>query len=96
MYGLIVKFIVQEGRRDDFIRIMSAGFRDLPGCHSYVLAADAEDKACVWVTEIWDAAESHDAAVCLPHIQAVIGEAKPLMVRRDLRVVTHPIGGQGL
>lgn len=96
MFGLIVKFITHEGKRDDFIRIMSAGFQDMEGCHSYILAKDPADEVSVWVTEIWDSQESHDVSVALPRIQAVIAEAKPLMAGRDLRVVTEPIGGQGL
>ena len=96
MFGLVVKFIIKEGRREDFLRIMSEGIRDMPGCHSYILAADAADPDGVWVTEIWDTQESHDAGIGLPHIKAATAEAKPLTVRRDLRVVTTPFGGHGL
>ena len=96
MFGLIVKFVAHEGRRDEFIRIMSDGFQGMDGCHSYILAADPGDDTAIWVTEIWDHQESHHAAMALPRIKEVIARAKPLMARRDLRVVTEPRAGQGL
>lgn len=96
MFGLIVKFVTHDGQRDAFIRIMSSGMRDMRGCHSYILAKDPADEVSVWVTEIWDSADSHDVALTLHPIPAVIAEAKPLMARRDSRVVTIPIAGEGL
>ncbi len=96
MFGLIVKFITHDGRRDEFIDIMSGGFQNMEGCHSYILAADPAEDAAVWVTEIWDTSESHSASMASARIKEVISRAKPLMVRRDLRVVTEPRGGQGL
>jgi quinol monooxygenase YgiN len=96
MFGLIVKFVAREGQRDEFIRIMSEGFQDMEGCHSYVLAADPADDTAVWATEIWDNEESHHKAMAEQRIKDVIVRAKPLMAGRDLRVVTEPRGGQGL
>jgi quinol monooxygenase YgiN len=96
MFGLIVKFVAHEGRRDEFIRIMSEGFQGMDGCHSYILAADPADQSAIWVTEIWDTAESHHVAMASPRIKEIVVRAKPLMAKRDLRVVTEPRGGQGL
>ncbi|HWE45815.1 MAG TPA: putative quinol monooxygenase [Caulobacteraceae bacterium] len=96
MFGLIVKFVAHEGKRDEFIRILSDGFQSMDGCHSYILAADPADETAVWATEIWDNEESHHTAMAEPRIKAVIAHAKPLMAGRDMRVVTEPRGGQGL
>ncbi len=96
MFGLIVKFVANEGRRDEFIRILSEGFQGMEGCHSYILAADPADTISVWVTEVWDSAEAHDRAIAEPRIVEVIARAKPFMAGRDLRIVTEPRGGQGL
>lgn len=96
MFGLIVKFRTHEGKRHDFIRILSTGFQNMEGCHSYILAEDPDDETAVWATEIWDSHESHELAMAQPRIKAVIAEAKPLSAGRDMRVVTKPIGGQGL
>lgn len=98
MYGLIVKFIANPGKRDDLIRILGSGFTGMEGCHSYVLAEDPADENGVWVTEIWESAEAHTAAMAKPNIAAVIADAKAQKVSagREMRVVTKPIGGQGL
>jgi quinol monooxygenase YgiN len=95
-FGLIVKFVTNQGKRDEFINIMSDGFQNMAGCHSYILAKDPSDENAVWVTEIWESLESHDAAMATPEIQAVIARAKPMRARRDMRVITQPMGGQGL
>ncbi|HEY3813474.1 MAG TPA: putative quinol monooxygenase [Caulobacteraceae bacterium] len=96
MFGLIVKFRAHEGKRDDFIRVLSEGFQDMKGCHSYILAADPADDTAVWATEIWDSEEAHKTAMAEPRIKDVIAKGKPFMAGRDLRVVTEPRGGQGL
>lgn len=98
MFGLIVKFVANPGRRDDLIRILSAGFQNMEGCHSYILAEDPADETSVWVTEIWDSHESHDKAMAQPLVKAAIADAKAQNVSagRDMRVVTRPVSGQGL
>lgn len=96
MFGLIVKFITKSGQRDEFIRMMSEGFQDLNGCHSYILAADASDDTSVWITEIWESEESHDVSLHQQRILDVVARAKPLIESRELRIVTEPRGGQGL
>lgn len=98
MYGLIVKFRAGPGKRDELIQHLSTGFQGMEGCHSYILAEDPEDEGAVWVTEIWESPEAHTAAMAQPNIKEVIasGKAKQLTAGRDLRVVTKPIGGQGL
>lgn len=98
MYGLIVKFKAHPGKRDELIHHLSTGFQGMEGCHSYILAEDPADENGVWVTEIWESHESHSAAMAKPNIAAVIadGKAKNLSAGREMRVVTKPIGGQGL
>ena len=98
MYGLVVKFIAAPGKRDDLIRVLSTGFQNMKGCHSYILAEDPADENGVWATEIWESAEAHTAAMAKPEIVAVIAQAKAekLTAGREMRVVTKPIGGQGL
>ena len=98
MFGLIVKFIASPGKRDDLISTLSTGFQNMEGCHSYILAEDPADENAVWATEIWESHESHELAMSQPDIKAVIADAKArnLSAGREMRVVTKPIGGQGL
>lgn len=99
MYGLIIKTVTNPGKRDEYIRALSSGFVNMAGCHSYILAEDPEDENVVWVTEIWESHEAHEAALKgRADIQAVIASSKAqkLADRRELRVITKPIAGQGL
>mgnify|MGYP001998992573 FL=1 len=63
MYGLIGKFIAAEGQRDALIDILLEGMADMPGCFSYVVARDPGDANAIWITEVWDNADSHRAFV---------------------------------
>jgi quinol monooxygenase YgiN len=96
MYGLISSMTAASGRRDDLIAILSAAVSDMPGCLSYVVARDANDENTIWVTEVWDSKESHDASLKLPTVAKAVSAARPLIAGFGNRVITTPIGGYGL
>lgn len=96
MYGLIGKIRSVEGRREELAEILLGGISGMPGCLSYVVARDTEDKNALWVTEVWDSEESHQASLSLPSVQAAIEEGRPLISGFAERYVTTPVGGQGL
>jgi quinol monooxygenase YgiN len=96
MYGLIGKMIAAEGKRDDLIEILLDGVSGMPGCLSYVVAKDPKDANAVWITEVWDSAESHKASLKLPTVQAAIAKGKPLIAGFGESFATEPVGGHGL
>jgi len=96
MYGLIGKMTAVEGKRDELIAILMEGMQEMPGCLSYVVAKDPEDGDAIWVTEVWDSAESHRASLQLPSVQAAIGKGRPLIAGFSDRHETEPVGGWGL
>jgi len=57
---------------------------------------DPADPDALWITEVWDSKESHQASLALPSVQATIQKARPLIAGFSNRVETAPIGGQGL
>ncbi|MAN75859.1 MAG: antibiotic biosynthesis monooxygenase [Rhizobiales bacterium] len=97
MYGLIGRMIATEGRREELMAILkeSAGGR-MPGGHSYIVARCKEHPDGIWVTEVWDDAESHKASLELTAVQDAIAQARPLIVGFDNRFETEPVGGLGL
>lgn len=95
MYGLIGKIIAVQGGRDDLAAVLT-GMGSMPGCLSYVVAADQEDADALWVTEIWESAEAHAASLSLPEVQAAIAQGRPLIAGFENRVETEPLGGIGL
>ena len=96
MYGLIGKMTAVPGQRDALASMLLDSTQSMPGCLSYVIAADPADADALWITEVWDHAASHKASLALPAVQAVIAKAKPLIAGFSNRVETVPIGGYGL
>lgn len=50
----------------------------------------------MWVTEVWDSQESHQASPQLPAVQQALTKGKPLITGFGQRFVTEPVGGHGL
>jgi len=96
MYGLIGKFTAQDGQRDALIDILLEGMADMPGCFSYVVARDPDDANAIWITEVWDNADSHRASLDLPSVQQAIARGRPLIANMERIAETAPAGGHGL
>ncbi len=96
MYGLIGRMLAAEGKREDLIAIMVEGNDAMPGCRSYVIARDPASEDGIWITEVWDSAEAHKASLQLPHVQATIAKARPLIAGFDQYIETEPLGGLGI
>jgi quinol monooxygenase YgiN len=96
MFGLIGKMVVVPGKRDEFAQILMSGTGAMPGCLSYIVAKDPRDENALWITEVWDSAESHKASLSLPDVKAAIAKGRPLIASFGDQVQTEPIGGVGL
>ena len=96
MYGLIGKMIAAAGQRDALVAILLDGTTQMPGCRSYIVAADPADENAIWITEVWDDETSHKASLSLPAVQAAIASARPIIAGFGERFVTTPLGGVGL
>jgi quinol monooxygenase YgiN len=95
-YGLIGKMLAQPGKRDELVGLLLSGTGAMPGCQSYVVAADKTDPNAIWITEVWDGPASHQASLKLPAVQATIAKARPLIAGFGERFETVPLGGVGL
>lgn len=96
MYGLIGKMNVVAGKRDELVDILVNGVAGMPGCLSYIVALDSADKNAIWITEVWDSQESHQASLTLPSVQEAIAQGRPLIAGFGERFETVPQGGHGL
>jgi len=92
MYGIIGRIKAVPGKRDELARVLHEGSRQMPGCHSYVVALDTSDGNSIWVTEVWDDADSHQASLSLPSVQKAIEKGRPLIAAFGERFITTPIG----
>ena len=96
MYGLIGKMLTVEGKRDELLDILLKATGRMPGCHSYVVAKDVTDANAIWITEVWDTKENHDASLSLPAVKEAIAKARPLIAGFADSFTTTPVGGVGL
>ena len=96
MYGLIGRMVALPGQRDALMGLMLEGVADMPGCLSYVIARDPKDGDAIWITEVWDSAESHAASLRLPQVKATIQRAMPMIASFAEHHETEPAGGVGL
>jgi quinol monooxygenase YgiN len=96
MYGLIGKMKTVSGQRDALISILLEGTGDMPGCLSYIIATDPADENAIWITEVWDSRESHQASLQLSSVQQAITRGRALIAGFGERFETTPVGGHGL
>ncbi|HNS39683.1 MAG TPA: putative quinol monooxygenase [Promineifilum sp.] len=94
MYGLIGKMIATPGERDTLIAILLENATGMPGCLSYIVAKDPADADAIWITEVWDNADSHQASLSLPGVRDAISRARPIIAGFGERIVTEPVDGQ--
>jgi quinol monooxygenase YgiN len=92
VHGLIGKMTVVLGQRDAMIAILLEGIADMPGCLSYVIAKDPSDANAIWIREVWDSQESHEASLSLPAVRQAIARGRPLITGFANSVVTEPVG----
>jgi quinol monooxygenase YgiN len=92
MYGLIGKMTAVAGERDKLAAILIEGTRAMPGCLSYVVGIDSAEPDALWITEVWESQESHQASIALPAVQAAITKGRPLIAGLSHRVETRPLG----
>src|SRR5688500_7742637 len=96
MYGLIGKMVATPGNRDALASIILNGAGTMPGCLSYIVAKDPREENALWITEVWDSADSHKASLSLPRVREAIAKGRPLIASFGDSVQSEPIGGHGL
>ncbi len=99
MYAMTGKLIAQDGKRSALVEILLraaiiAG--QFPGCHAYIVNEDIADEACVWVFEIWDSKEGHDASLKDERVKSLIAEAMPFMGGAPDGSELRVVGGHGI
>lgn len=70
-----------QGKRDELVAILTRRNADLAdaGCLLYEVGVSDEDPDTVFVAELWESAEAHQASLQLESVRAAISEAMPLL-----------------
>jgi quinol monooxygenase YgiN len=62
----------------------------------YAVCTAGDDENVVWVSEVWDSADQHDASLQLPEAWAAIGRAMPMLTGEFTRQELSVVGGLGV
>ena len=98
MYAMIGKLTAQTGKCDALVEILlraSNIVTQLPGCHAYIVNEDVLDQTCVWVFEMWEDKESHDASLRDEKVRGLIAEAMPILAGAPSGSELRVAGGHG-
>ena len=99
MYAMTGKLSVQPGKREQLAGILiraSAMVAGMQGCRAYIVLEDVTDDSTVWVFEMWDDRESHDASLRNENVRALISEAMPILAGAPSGSELRVVGGHGL
>lgn len=81
-YLLHGKLTAKEGQQKELADILiqaSQLVSTAKGCQLYVVSYDKEDKASVYVTEIWDSKDDHDNSLKVEGVRELIMKAMPIL-----------------
>jgi quinol monooxygenase YgiN len=97
-YGYVGSMRTKDGQRDAVVEILLSGAEGLraAGCQVYAVCTAGDDGNVIWVTEVWDSAERHDASLQLPETRAAIGRAMPMLTGEFTRLELSVVGGLGV
>ena len=98
LYGYLGSMKTKPGHRDEVAQILTGGADGLraAGCQLYVVGLAADDDVTIWVSEVWDSKEAHDASLQLPETRAAIGRAMPMLAGEFTSQETVIAGGLGV
>ena len=96
MWGMIARITTVSGKRQEMIDLLRQSAAGMPGCLSYVVAEDAAQNDVLWVTEVWQSQQDHDASLSLRQVQEAMPRARPLIADFQRIAVTAPVWGSGL
>ena len=97
-YGYLASMKARPGYRGQVVDILLGGVDGLrdAGCDLYVVSVSDTDDSTIWVTEVWQSRQHHQASLSLPETRAAIDKAMPMLTGEFTGVETTVVGGLGL
>ena len=97
-YGYIGSMKTKPGHRNDVVAILLSGVDGLrqAGCELYVVSVSDADDVTIWVSEVWQSKERHDASLQLPETRVAIGNAMPMLTGEFTSQELTVVGGLGV
>jgi quinol monooxygenase YgiN len=99
-YGLHGKLTATPGNGNKLADILLEAAQlvsTAKGCYLYLVSQDETTPDAVWVTEVWEQKEDHDASLQVAGVKELIAQAMPLLQGRPEKGQELQIlGGAGL
>ncbi|RWZ54518.1 antibiotic biosynthesis monooxygenase [Halobacillus fulvus] len=98
-FGLYGKLVAVEGKQNRLADIMTnvATFmEEVEGCELYVVNVSEEEPDAIFVFEVWEDEEAHQASLTLETTRSLIGQAKPMLADVQRISTLQTIAGKGL
>lgn len=99
-YGLHGSLRAKPGNEESLARLLLEAaniMKDNSACHLYVVSQEQSDPANIYVTEVWDSREDHDASLSMEGVPQLISAAMPLLEGKPAGgTVLTILGGKGL
>lgn len=98
-YAMTGKLTAQPGMRGMLASILlraSEIVSGMSGCRAYIVMEDTGDESAVWVFEMWNDKDSHDASLRDEKVRALISEAMPLLAGPPGGSELRVLGGHGV
>ena len=98
-FSLFGKFTVQDGERDTMVEILleaAESMASLEACEVYLVNISEEEPNSVYVYEVWNNEESHQASLTLEATQKLIQRAKPIITGMERISTLKAMGGKGI
>ena len=99
MYAMTGKLVTQNGKRSELVEILKKAavlVGEIPACRLYIVHEDIANETHVWVYELWDDKQAHDASLSVEQIRNLIMQARPLLVAAPDGAELRMVGGYGV
>jgi quinol monooxygenase YgiN len=99
IYAMTGELQAQPGKRAVLVDILLRAAKlvsAMHGCRSYIVLEDLQDESAVWVFEMWDDKESHDASLKDEQVRSLIAEAMPILAGSPNGSELRVAGGHGV
>jgi quinol monooxygenase YgiN len=98
-YGLCGRIVATSGNGEKlagYLLDAASALQEVEGCDLYLVSLDPDDVDSVWVVEVWESAEAHQASLSLEAVQELIQQARPVIASMAERFEMSTLGGKGL
>jgi quinol monooxygenase YgiN len=93
------KLVAQNGKRSELVYILKQASQlvgQIPQCRLYLVNVDLSNETHIWIYELCDDKQSHDASLSNDTIRTLISKAKPLLAAAPDGAELQVVGGHGI